>query len=406
MTVGAAAALLGTGSEAAEDLVDRLYNADVLGSEDDERYYLLGLARERVDDLAAREDPGERDAALARVITYHLRAAAAVDARVSPHAPRHRWGYGRLTEPTCFDVGAEAAALEWFDAAMPNLVAAQQAAFDIGMTELAHPFPVLLAQWLDARRDPKVGPLVCQRAIDAADFCCSFITSAVAMHQLARLHYDRGRHQAARTLIDQAVGLFRSVGDQIGEAEAYADLGALHLADGKPVEALGVLQAAQELAGEDTDCAWLLAVVRRRIGTATAMMGDLDTARREFGIAIAIAAALGDDHQEGLALTELAAAERTAGHAREAVARLEDAITLLTPCGRPYSLAGVHVLMSKAYRDLGESVPAGQHAQSALSIYHAAGTRSDHPALAEALTLAAELGVPILETDGDGRLSC
>jgi tetratricopeptide (TPR) repeat protein len=393
LTAGTTAALLEMPVDAAGALLERLLQADVLDPLDDEHYRLYEPARDYIDDLAATLLPEDRTAALARTVNYYLLAAAAADHQVYPHPYRICWVYGRLASAPVF--ASRQAALAWLDAEVPQVVAAQKTAVSIRLAEPAWAFAETLEHWLESRRRHSIWRQVCRRGIAAAQRARNPRAEAAVTDLLARSFHDLGEHTRSLKLATRALTLAMGCGDQVGTARALSNLAALHLAGGRADEALSQLNAAVDLVREDPGCSWLLAMVSRQLGIANGMAGRMEQARAELRRALDIAAALGDDHQQGLALTDLGKAELNAGKAPAALAALDDALNILLVSGWPYPRARAHRLMAVTHRNLGETEAARRHIGWALQIYRDVGAATDHPDHALAAKAACALDVSV-----------
>ena len=62
------------------------------------------------------------------------------------------------------------------------------------------------------------------------------------------MRYRTGDYRGAARLLDQALGLYRALGNPLGEAEALNHRGTLHLTTGHPDQALTDYQHALDLA--------------------------------------------------------------------------------------------------------------------------------------------------------------
>jgi hypothetical protein len=136
-TQQAAAALLDTDTATAAGLIGTLTGASLLEETSPGRWRYHDLTGEHARQLAVSTDTaGERVAAIARVTDYYLRGSAAADLLILP-------GRLRIAAAFALPVGAQPAhatpadALAWCDAEQANLLAAQQAAADLGLHTLA-----------------------------------------------------------------------------------------------------------------------------------------------------------------------------------------------------------------------------------------------------------------------------
>jgi DNA-binding SARP family transcriptional activator len=256
-----AAALLGDPDVA--EVLGRLVTVRLLDEVEPGRYRfhdLLRLFGRELAREAAPVDGAEQEAALLRALRHLLDAATAADAAL---------GAGPAPAPGEPDrrPGARAAALAWFEAELPNLVAAAALAAD---------------------RDDPEGASVAWRLADTAFRYLDFAKRRAEWTQL-------GEH---------GVRAARRVGDARGEATALNRLGCAHRELGRLDEARRCLLRALELAGAGGDVGLQLSVLNQLAITAQDA-GQVDEALARHAENLALARRAGDRYTTAVALNNL-----------------------------------------------------------------------------------------------------
>jgi tetratricopeptide (TPR) repeat protein len=323
----AAAALAGTDVRTARRLLDVLAAAHMVEQTASDRFRLHDLLRAYAADRARQEQtPRDREDALRRVLVWYLHTADAAQARIAPQEPRVALVPAAEGAPE-LRFADEAEAMRWHEAERDNLVAAVQAAADLGLDRIAWQLAVVLravymstnpfADWLATSR---VGLAAARRdgARDAeADLEESLGMAYAQSHRLA----DAGEHYRA------ALGLRRAQHDTFGEALTLNGLGLLELRRRHLPEAREALEAGRTLFAARNDGFWEpraavnLAQVDLELGRPERALGPL---RR----GIEVFRAHHDRRAEGNSLMLLATAELDLGQAASALSHARQAVDI------------------------------------------------------------------------------
>jgi tetratricopeptide (TPR) repeat protein len=153
-------------------------------------------------------------------------------------------------------------------------------------------------------------------------------THAAAWNGLANVHLDCGDPASAIRCGEQALAIFRELGDQRNESAALGNLA----------------NACRELR-------WF------------------DAAFKHYHDSLAIARSLGDKQAEGIDLTNLARAHHMRGNLTEAIDYLETALALRTSIGDINGAAKACSEIANAYEPLGQLTDALQYRELALQGY-------------------------------------
>ena len=407
-----AAALLDLPAERADDLLDRLVDAQLLeiAGEDPTgqlRYRLHDLLRVYARECALGDDhPAERSAALARVVGGWLvlagQAAPAVKAGTLglAHGGGPRWRPGDAVTGR-----VDADPLGWFEVERVSLVTAVEQAADAGLDECAWDLAGCLARFFvvrsyfdDWRRTQEIGVAAAGRVGDRAgqahllrglgqlhneqdrlDDAAACFEQARALFiqlgdlageagildELGVLHQLRGRTDLALACLEPALTTFARAGDPVGEANVRFSLGMVHLDQGRYDQAETSLEKARPIL-EAVGDRYTLAQLLRKLAQLHRTQGRLDQAAAALDRCLAVDRALGDRLGEALTLQSLGELQRLQDQRHQAQATLEQALVALRDLGYPFgealtlhSLGMLHLTGGRprqALAELGESL--------------------------------------------------
>jgi len=328
----AAAALFGIPEYSAEDALEVLVDTHLLESVAPARYRFHDLLRVYAAERAVAEEPApERDAAVARLLEWYLRAADAAATAVLPHRydiPLEPGGAGPL--PGFADAEE---ALSWYDSERANLVTATRQAAASGRHEVAWRLPAPLFSIFNSR----------------GNWADCIATSRIALESSRQVGNRRGEAWILNTLgdalgqtrqaegidcLERSLAIRREIGDRRGEAQAANNLADAYQRLGRTDEALDLYRRALEL---------------------NRQAGD------RFGEGIALGSL-------GWTLLDLARAEEAIDYLRQAQNAFEE---IDYPDGMGYAL---HIL-GRCYLVLGRDAEAIDCLQRALASHRATGNR-------------------------------
>ncbi|HEX6468652.1 MAG TPA: tetratricopeptide repeat protein [Streptosporangiaceae bacterium] len=364
-----AAAVLGGTAGDAEDLIERLVEAQLLevtGGSDPFRYrfhdLIRVLARERAE---AEDSPADRSAAVRRAFAGWLTVAEQADARLPSTAlgvvrgPVPRW-YGapaRIADP-----------LGWFEAERACLVAAVDQSCRLGFADLAWELAQTLTDFLDLRGAYDEWRQTHERALEVVRKAGDRLGEAVLLRGLAQLGtYTRPPADYLNTA-EEARTLFADLGETVGESDARWLCAHAHRADGDYAQALTCLQYALDLAvkaGHRTGEAFAW----EGFGEVRREQGELVKAMDCFERCLTLWRELGRDRHVALALRDLGLVHGELGQHDASAGRLQEALTLFRALGDRLSEAGaLHSLGELALRQ-GRPAEAADHLDRALALW-------------------------------------
>jgi DNA-binding SARP family transcriptional activator len=273
----AAAALFGVPEYSAEDALEVLVDTHLLESVGPDRYRFHDLLRVYAADRAAAEEPAaERDAAVARLLTWYMRAADAAATAVLPHRydiplePADAAG-----QPPGFADVEEA--LSWYDSERANLVSATRQAAASGRHEVAWRLPAPLfiifisrGNWADCIATHRI-------ALDSARQAGDRRGEAWVLNGLGYALGGTGDPDGIGYL-QSSLAIRRETGDRIGEAQAANNLADTYLSLGRTDEGLELYRHALEVNREIDRYSEGVSLVN--LGTA---LLDLDRAGEAIG---------------------------------------------------------------------------------------------------------------------------
>ncbi|GAB3498918.1 ATP-binding protein [Amycolatopsis cihanbeyliensis] len=216
----AAGVLAGIDLTAAERALTGLHDANLLVQRAPDRYQFHDLLR--VFATHGAVPPPQRQAAVGRLIDFALAGAERASALLAPHRSRPEVRLGPLpVEPAPLrDIDA---ALAWFTAEWPNLVALCRLAAEGGPRERCWQLAFSLRDFffLTKLRQPWIETH--SLAVAAAKEAGDDLARAGSLNNLGVPHLELGDLDAAAACYREALGLFRALGDGPGISGALAN---------------------------------------------------------------------------------------------------------------------------------------------------------------------------------------
>jgi DNA-binding SARP family transcriptional activator/tetratricopeptide (TPR) repeat protein len=228
----AVAALTNTTVDTARRSLDVLARAHLMHLTGPRRYGTHDLLRAYAGDLAESHDSeSDRRTALSRLFDYYLAAAATARDALSP-AERRRPRISPAGSPIPA-VADPAAALAWLDAERPNLVAVCGYAAAQGWPGHTVQLATTLFRYLDSGAHFSDAVSIHTDARNAASQTGGRAAEAYALANLGIVHMRQGRYEQAAEHYQGALGLFRETDDRAGEARTLTHLGLVNWRRGR-----------------------------------------------------------------------------------------------------------------------------------------------------------------------------
>jgi tetratricopeptide (TPR) repeat protein len=353
--------------EHAQELLDALADASLLTEGPAGRYRMHDLARLHAREQAGPGLPGERDAVIARSVTWYLREAVAADRVVLPG----RWRLGPLYEQAAGAAsahGSPAGALDWLESRLPGLLAAVQAAHGAGLHQQAWQLCEALWGVLLFRKHYAAGLSSHEVGLRSAQACADACAEAQMRIQLGAVHRSLGELDVAARHFSGALELFRAAGHQLGEASALDQLGVAELRQARYDDAITHFEQARDIhlsIGRPRG----IALMNFNIGQALAASGHQEAAIDRLRAAEGQFAAISERYHRARALAALGGALIEARQPREAAEPLREALAVTEELGSSYDHAHVHVRLADLGEVLGQPARAREHLEQALALF-------------------------------------
>ncbi|GAA1912242.1 transcriptional regulator AfsR [Streptomyces sodiiphilus] len=430
LSLDAAAALLDRGPETAEDLLESLVDTSLLESAAPGRYRFHDLVRLFARACAERDEqpPGERAAALSRLLDFYLATATEVFALERPGE-----NMAEHVQPTRYPglaFATSAAALDWLFLEADCLLACVRQATAGGALRHAADL-LLMIRDLDesgahSRQYQNVAVAVLEAAQKAGDQVAEGRVRVALTHSYglsARFdeadeqatrglelglaagdplssshapnlggviaHY-RGAFEDSRRLLEYALAAFRRDGNRAGEASSLSNLSRVE-------SGLGRTERAVELAGSavalyrELGSTLRLANGRYALGVALGQHGRNAEALEEFAAALSIFRENRQRLWEGMTYFRMAEAQLALDVPAEAAALAERALTELRDIGDDWRRGIVLTVLGRALNGTGQSGRARVCWEQALASFEELG----RPEAAEVRDLLAGAGVGV-----------
>jgi DNA-binding SARP family transcriptional activator len=335
--LAAAAALLGEPQDVAADALEVLVDAHLLDSPLPDVYRFHDLLRVYAADRArAQESEQDRMDAIVRVLTWYLHTTEAAGRIISPQHIRVSLGPAPpQVRPLAFAALDEA--LNWCEAERARLVAAVRLAAESGLHELAWKLPAAAMSFFYRRSHWTNWVVTHEIGLSGARACGDRLGEAWMLNNLG-MAYGQQRMDESVGCFEQALALYRDLGDAAGEARAATNVAMAHLDLRRFDEALAAAKrslAIQRQAGKRYGEGMALDI----LGCACRELARFDEAIEYLGQALAIFRELGDRDAEAESLSDLGDAYLGQGWVDRAVGALLEALAIRRDIGDRYGQA-------------------------------------------------------------------
>ncbi|WP_448330744.1 AfsR/SARP family transcriptional regulator [Streptomyces sp. DSM 41534] len=386
-TAESAAVLLDLPAEETERLIESLLECHLLREPVPDRYRYHDLLGDYARMLAFSEDEErEREEALARLITFSLRAAEHADRMAYPRRIRLATdGTDQLPALPRMRNADEARA--WFTAERGNLLAAERHARTHGSPESAARLAHALAGFLEAECHWPEAADILQHAADHWSRTADQPALCHALLCLSSNHANTGRYAQAVEAGERALEIARATGDREAEWEAYRSLGIIHWHQGGYEASVTLHQKALAI-GVMTGNVWNEARSRNNIAISLLDLGEPERALDHFRTALFGFRSAGDQSGVIRTLNNLGDLYSRRGDHIQARKAFEELLPLTESAGNPYTQATVRTNLAASLAKTGEAGRALALHQQALTEFRLLGDRKSqataHNGLGEA----------------------
>jgi len=370
VTLGAAAALLGTDPAHARRQLDALVSVHLLEHDRPDRYRLHDLLAVYAAEVAVEEPVEHRREAERRLLdwyTHSLHAARTVTFAASPVDPPKPAG---PVEPMEF--ADLTAATDWYHDLRPVLLAMVELAYRRGDDEHCWRLAYLLRPFHQVSRHVDDQLRATELALLAADQLGDDGARVRVWHERANALQAARRRDEADGWLDRALDLSERTGNHSSTAAVLATIGLARSRRGDAVGAVEALDrsvAAARRSGRSDRLAHSLL----NLGCVEGDAGDLDASDRHNLEALALYRTLGVGYQQSLALFNLAdnALDRADHHT--AIRWADKALAVLGGLNDAESKAGVLIVKGRSLAATGRPGPARDALHQALEILRRTG---------------------------------
>ncbi|GIJ62606.1 AfsR/SARP family transcriptional regulator [Virgisporangium aurantiacum] len=359
----AAASVAGMPAPAVRRSLTELTRAHLLTERASGRYVMHDLLHAYA---AEQVEGAEKAAAAVRILDHYLHTAYAADRMLYPYRDPVV-----LSEPAAgVAVGAlgdRAAAMTWLRTAHGTLVGAVEWAARTGHDRHCWELAWSLTSYFNLSGGWTDQVAVQRTALSAATRLGDDTALAHVHRNLGRAHTQLGRLDEARTHLDQALSLFRAVGDRANEAQTQVNVARVLERQGRDVEALhcdqrslDLYRAAGHLTGQAralNNVAWMLT-----------RLGDVDLARTLCREALRINEDIGNRHGAATNWQSIGHLELAAGAYRTAVDGCRRALDLFAEIDDLAGTADTLVCLGEAYHADGDPAAADDTWRRALTL--------------------------------------
>ncbi|NJC73852.1 tetratricopeptide repeat protein [Planosporangium thailandense] len=362
----AAAALADLDVDRADDILEELVDAHLLESPSARRYRLHDLLHEYAWELAVEEEPEvEREAAAGRMIDHYLHTGFRATGFLELTYTRQEL---ELPDPPrgIPDIASEGEAFAWLERERSNAMAVARLAARLGLHRqvcgLARALWIYL--WLNGYANELIE--IQQLALSSAGALGDEAAVATAHNYLAAGLVRRGHWTDGLEHLHRALAIRRRLGDVPGQAATLSNLGMTYRITGRYPEAVDHFQ--QQLVLARSLPSDVLSRGLADLGHVYQLLGRYDEALRQHRKHLAMSRQTGNRYQQGLALSEIAAAHVRMGHYRVAVLLLKRVMQLKVEVGNRYGMAESLSDLGSAYRGLGRYTEAVDCQRQALRL--------------------------------------
>ncbi|WP_369170115.1 BTAD domain-containing putative transcriptional regulator [Streptomyces sp. R28] len=412
ISLAAAAAVLDLPAEETEDLLEALVDTSLLESAAPGRYRYHDLVRLYARACAERDEwpPGERDAAMSRLLDFYLATAAGVYAierpgdrlvdhlavteypglRFDDRRAAQDWLYAEAvcvlacvrqsTAPrqlrravdllwAAIDLTESGANSKEYQATGASTRAAAHAADD-QQAEARALITLANGHYYSGRFE--LADQEAAGALELAEAVGDSLASCWATNMLGVIALYQSRHEDGEAHLTRAIESFRSCKDRPGEASALCNLSRIHLAMGHTASAVSLAEQGTTMY-DDMRHALRGANGRYALGLALTQSGQVQQATDRLKEALDVFRDRRQRLWEGMTLFRLAEVDLVAQRPAQAAANAELALTVLRGIGGEWRRGNVLTALGRALSGIGQTGRAQVCWEEALEVFETLG---------------------------------
>jgi len=364
----ATAALLDSTPDHATRLLDQLLDAHLLQEPTPGRHRFHDLVRAHAASGGRTESTSR--AALTRLLDHYRHTAALAADAAYPYEHELRPDVPPANTPGP-DLSDPAAALDWLDTELTNLLAAARHSRSDHVLHLS----TILHRHLRNRGHYHDAETLHHRALTTARATGHRTGELEALTNLGHIHRLQDRHAQAADHYRRALRIARATGHHIGELNALNGLGHIHRLQGRYEQATNHYQRAL----------WIAGAAGHHIGELNALnglghihwrQGRYERATDHFGQALRIARATGHHHGELDALNGLGLIHRLQGRYAQAADHLQQVLGIARATGQLLGEMSALTGLGRIHRRQGRHKQATDHYQQLLELARETGDRN------------------------------
>ena len=371
----AAAALTGLDADQADHALTALTRAHLVQPVERSRWTMHDLLRAYAAQVCqAEETEAERTAALARLLDHYLATAAAAMDVLYPAERHHRPVIQppdhRVPIPT---LDNREAAREWLDAERATLVAICRYAATHGWQRHAMLLSTMLYRYLEGSHHLDALDIH-THALEAACLIGDEVGQAHALTNLGAVHRLQSRYSEAIDHLGRALALHRDNRDWYGQARTRSNLGIVYERLGQHGPAIEHQQQALDLYRQLED-RYGEAGALTNLGNVYSEVNRYEEAARHLEQSLGLFRTLGDPVGEAIGLCNLGDVQRELGRYEQASTSLQRALSLFRAAGHPNGEAAALSNLGRVHTWLGRYDLAVETLGQALDWFQEAGHR-------------------------------
>jgi tetratricopeptide (TPR) repeat protein len=385
--LAAAAAAVGVPTRVARRALDILLGAFLIQSIRPHRYQMHDLLRAyALDQARATDADADRRNTLDQILRWYIATASQASFVLSPgDAFRVDVPSVDGPEPATFENAA--AALEWFSAERPNLVANARSAVDAGLHQRAWELALALSPIHMHSFAFDDWAVLSKLAVTAAESLADPAALAAALDNRGILLFRRRALDEARATHARALSIREEMGDERGICHSLNALGLIGLRTRELAEAAAYFAGTAERAHRIGDLHWE-GLGRMNLAEAQLEAGDVAPALQTARPLPQFFADLHDPGYEGNAFWLLSWSERLAGNLAAALAAIDAALRIAENAGNRMWEASWLIEAAQVHLAANDTDEAMKCCRMAASLQRQIG---DHSREAAALDCAGEV---------------
>jgi len=375
ITLPAACALLGEDADPVTDALDVLVDAHLLGSPGPDRYRFHDLLRVYAADRARTQESEQvcQDA-VARLLTWYLHTAEAAAAVISPQHARVPLSPLRpAVRP--LDFGSLEDALAWCEAERPGLSAAVRLAAATGLHEIAWKLPAAAMSYYYRRSHWGDWVTTHEAGLASARLLDDQGAEAWMLNNLG-MAYGVQRRQECAGYFEQALAIYRGMGDPRGETRAANNVASAWFNLGRFEEALAAGRRSLEIQRRNGN-RYGEGIALGVLGGSCQQLGRFTEAIGHLQAALAIFRELGEAMAEADCLSDLGEAYLGLDRVNEAVGALTRSLAIWQDIGDRHGQAATLLRLGRAQQAAGSAGRAYELLSQAAALFDELGDHAE-----------------------------